>query len=375
MWKCIALTATLAMSCTSTSADALPSGTTSPVSVATNATAFPTANALPGTTFSMPTTDDMITFAADRGALIAFSTLTASPSVFHSKVQRADAPSGPWKTVYETDALWLGGSVGGGRAAIVEYRELRQVGVGAYSADITVIDLDNGKATAIDHFSMSPATFRGGGSAPRRPNSALVIGADAVAWTRLIEGPPGTVTGELRVASLTDLSRPIVIGSSADWVSPLGFAGRRLVYVTATKTEEQLHLRDLDTTTDRIVATGPVGRTEIGEVPAWDQAQITGHWAVSVDRSGRTPNEPMRILDLDTGAERTFPKDVDCGFPQSVGRRYIVWCSAILDAGTLAPVSLALKSTDRGVIASDDGLIWFDVSFTPRRGVLYRPRP
>lgn len=373
MTKWLALTAVIAMSCAPSTTAGAPSASASQ-SLAATAPTGTTAGALPGTTFSMPTTDDMTTFVADRGAIVAFSTTTATPHVFHSKIQRAEAPSGPWMTVYEADALWLRGSVAAGRAAISEYRESSQ-DVGAYSSDVILVDLSTGKATAVDRFSMSGATFHGGGGGPRRPSGAVALGPDAIAWTRLLEGPAGSVSGELRVATFADLTRPTVIGASSEWIAPLGFAGRRLVYVAATKTDESLHLRDLDTSTDRIIASGPVGRTERGEFPVWDQAVIAGHWAVS---SIQLPNEPLRVLDLDSGVERTFQKGDDCGFPPSAGTRYIVLTCAgpsmILDTVTLAPVAHPLATTDRGVTASADGLIWFDVTFTPRHVVLYRPR-
>ena len=97
----------------------------------------------------MPTDDEMHVFVADRGALVAFSTKDGPPP-YASKIQRAEAPSGPWKTVFETDASFVGsGQVVAGRAAVTEYREPFQGG-GAYSEDFTVIELATGKATAID---------------------------------------------------------------------------------------------------------------------------------------------------------------------------------------------------------------------------------
>jgi hypothetical protein len=59
-----------------------------------------------------------------------------------------------------------------------------------------------------------------------------------------------------------------------------------------------------------------------------------------------------------------------------VGTRYIAWyCSAgvvgIIDAKTLEPVA---KPAGMGVapLASDDTLLWFDLSSDPRKVVLYR---
>src|SRR5438132_9427698 len=134
--------------------------TTSPVAIGTPAASAPTG------TFTMPTDRDMISFAADRGALIAFSTRDAPPP-YESKIQRADPATNAWRAIYRSDAHFGAGRVVAGRAALAEYREPYQGG-GAYSVDFTVVDLSTGAATAIDHFAMSAATDRGGGGAPRR---------------------------------------------------------------------------------------------------------------------------------------------------------------------------------------------------------------
>src|SRR5438552_871936 len=205
----------VAISCAPTTAGAPP---TSLAPVEGTTSAQPNASLAAGT-FSMPTDREMDFFAADRGALIAFSTKEGPPP-FASKIQRAEAPNGPWKTLYETDASFMGSAqVVAGRVALIEYREPFQGG-GAYSEDFTVIDLSTGKTTPVDRFALSRATYHGGGGGPRRPVGAMVIGPDHVAWTRLAEGPGGSVTGELRVATLADPAHAKVVGSSVEWISP-----------------------------------------------------------------------------------------------------------------------------------------------------------
>src|SRR5437867_5913665 len=168
----------VAMSCAPTTVGAPP---TSPAPVGGATSAPPNASLAAGT-FSMPTDREMNSFAADRGALIAFSTKEGPPP-YASKIQRAEAPNGPWKTVFETDASFTGGGqVVAGRVALIEYREPFQGG-GAYSEDFTIIDLSTGKTTLIDRFGLSSATYRGGGGGPRRPVGHMVIGPDHVAWT------------------------------------------------------------------------------------------------------------------------------------------------------------------------------------------------
>src|SRR5258708_17867086 len=164
MWKSVAaLTLLVAVSCA-------PATGTPPItssSAAPSVSASPTGK--PGA-FTMPTDPDMITFAADRGALIAFSTKDG-PAPYESKLQRAEATTNAWRTVYTSDARFLGGSVAAGRVALAEYRQPFQ-GAGAYSVDFTVVDLLTGRATAIDRFALTAATFRGGGGPPPPPPRA-----------------------------------------------------------------------------------------------------------------------------------------------------------------------------------------------------------
>jgi hypothetical protein len=318
----------------------------------------------------------MITFAADRGALIAFSTKDG-PAPYESKIQRADPATKAWRTVYTSDSHFITGQVVAGRAAVIEYREPFQGG-GAYSVDVTVVDLSTGTVTKVDGFAMSKATYRGGGGAPRRPNGGIRLGPDRVAWTRLIEGPGGSVTGELRVAPLADPTKVTLIGSSAEWIAAVGVDAHRLVYVTGGKTEDQLHVRDLDTGTDRVVKTGPVGdqQRENG-IPGFNRAAVNGDWAIWTDRLAPGAQQ-LHALNLASGAERTIDaRGPTCG-EATVGTRYVTWyCSGnafgVLDAATLepipAPVGFGLAPT-----ASDDALIWFAVIPGGRTVTLFRPR-
>lgn len=324
----------------------------------------------------MPTDDEMHVFVADRGALVAFSTKDGPPP-YASKIQRAEAPSGPWKTVFETDASFVGsGQVVAGRAAVTEYREPFQGG-GAYSEDFTVIDLSTGKTTAIDRFALSQATFRGGGGGPRRPVGRMVLGAERVAWTRLVEGPAGSVTGQLLVATLAEPARAKIVAASAEWISPLGVDARRLLYVLGGKVEDQLHLLDLDTGADRVIASAAMPADfQAFPAPGLDRAALSGDWALWLDTPRAGPGT-LRAINVASGAQRTIDAGGSSCTEPSVGTRYIAWyCSAgvvgIIDAKTLEP--LTSKPAGMGVapIASDDALVWFDLITKPRRVVLYR---
>ena len=378
MLKAIAsLTFIVAVSCAPT-AGAPPNTSPTPVaSVAATPSAAPSATLTATGAFSMPTDNEMHVFAADRGALVAFSTKDGLPP-YASKVQRAVAPSGPWMTVYEIDASFVGsGQVVGGRGAVTEYREV-VLGGGAFSEDFTVVDLSTGKATRIDGFALSPATFRGGGGGPRRPVGRIVLGTEWVAWTRLVEGSGGSLTGELRAATLADPTRAKVVGTSAEWISPLDVDAHRLLYVVGSKVEDQLHLLDLDTGADRVIARAamPVD-IQVSPVPGLDRAALSGDWAIWLDTPGTGPGT-LRAVNVVSGAQRTIDAGGSSCSEPSVGTRYIAWyCSAvvvgIIDAKTLEPLP---KPAGMGVapVASDDGVVWFDLRTNPRQVVLYRPR-
>jgi len=293
----------------------------------------------PPRTFTMSTDREMITFAADRGALIAFSTKDAPPP-YDSKIQRADPST-------------------------------------AYSVDFTVVDLSTGKGSAIDRFALSAATYHGGGGGPRRPAGSIVIGPDRAAWTRLVEGAGGSVTGELRIASLAEPGRATVVGSSTEWIRPLGVDAHRLLYVLGGKTEDQLHVRDLDTGADRIVTTGAVGdQQREGGIPGFNAAVLAGDWAVWLD-TPRAAAGKIRAVNVASGAERSIDAGGSSCSGVSAGTRYVAWyCAAningILDVTTLEPT----RDVPFGVApeASDDALIWFTVIPNGRTVTLFRPR-
>jgi hypothetical protein len=380
MLKAIAVLIVLvAISCTPTSVDSPP--TASPTLVIASApptiSALPSLSSAPGT-FSMPTDREMNAFAADRGALIAFSTKEGPPP-YSSKIQRAEAPNGPWRTVFETGASFLGsGQVVAGRVALIEHREPYQGG-GAYSEDFTVIDLSTGKTTAIDRFALSSATYHGGGGGPRRPVGRMVLGPDRVAWTRLVEGPGGSVTGELRVATLADPARAELIGSSAEWISPLSLDAHRLLYVAGSRLEDQLHLFDLDTGADRAIAKAAMpADIHVTPLPGLDRALLSGDWAIWLD-SPRATDGLLRAVNVADGVERTIAMGGSSCTEPSIGTTYIAWyCAAgvvgILDAKSLAPLTSKPAGVGVAPIASDDALLWFDLSTNPRQVVLGRPQ-
>jgi hypothetical protein len=376
--KSLALSTLLvAISC-STAGTTSPSASPSTAPTA-SASASGNVSALPGSTFSMPAERDMVSFYADRGSLIAYQTKDA-PSPYDSKIVRAEAPNGPWKLVYESDAMFMVDRVSTGRIGFIEYRETYQSG-GAYSDAFVVVDLASGQKTEIDRFALSAATYHGGGGGPRRPAGAMTLGPDHVAWTRLVEGPGGSITGELRIASLADLKASQVVTTSSEWVRPLDLVSQRLVYVLGGKTEDTLHVREVQSGIDKVVASGAVGNQQRGEMPGFDYAEVSGDWAVWLDGlKGTSPSG--HALNLVTGEERVLKVSGSSCSGVSGGSRYFVWAcgrsddprgSLIVDAKTLDTVRPIPADTGVGLIASDDGLLWFNVPGSGRTVTLFRP--
>ena len=374
--KSIALfTLIFGMSCSSVGTApplALPS-TTPGASASSSASSGP----LAGSTFSMPAERDMVSFYADRGSLIAYQTKDAPPP-YDSKIVRAE--SGSWKLVYESDAKFMMDRVSGRRIGFIEYRETYQSG-GAYSDVFVVVDIASGQKTEIDRFALSAATYRGGGGGPRRPVGTITLGPDHVAWTRLVEGPGGTVTGELRIAPITDPTASQVVTTSSEWVRTLDLDSQRLVYVLGGKTEDTLHVREVQSGIDKVVATGAVGDQQRGEMPGFDYAAVSGVWAVWLD--GLKATSPSgHALNLVTAEERVLKVAGSSCSGVSGGSLYFVWAcgradvprdSLIVDAKTLDPVRPVPADTGVGLIASDDGLLWFSVPGSGRTVTLFRP--
>lgn len=328
----------------------------------------------------MPADREMVNFFGDRGALIA-SGRKEGPSPFESKISRADAPNGPWRAVYQSDAMFMLEKISSGRIGVIEYRE-PPASQGAFSEVIVVVDLDTGQKTEIDRFALSAATFRGGGGAPRRPTGSLALGPDRIAWTRLIEGPNGAISGELRVASITSPATIETIASSTEWVAPVGLDTQRLVYVLGGTTEDALHVRDLRTGRDTVIATAAVGSGPAtggtGLTPT-----VSGDWAVWLDEPWASAK--VRAANLATGEQRTLAVNgSQCASP-TAGSRYFAWsCSksaasdpqpfVVLDAKTLQPSGVIPLGTGLGVVAADDGLLWLNVVADTRRVTLFRPK-
>ena len=332
----------------------------------------------------MPVDREMLYFFVDRGALIARSTRESS-APYESNIWRAEPSSATWRPVYVSDAMFQFEKVADGRMAIVEYREPVQGG-GAFSEVVVVTDLVTGAKIEMDRFSLSPATYRGGGGAPRRPVTAVALSSDRAAWTRLVEGPAGAVMGELRLAPITDPRAQQVIASSGEWIQPIGLDSRRLVYILGGKTEDQLRIRDITSGVDTLVGTAPVRDTAFFGPPGIDRAAVSGDWAVWIDEA-RVVGETTQAVavNLATGERRTLdPAGTGCD-AVTAGSRYFAWSCAksngagepyvVLDAKTLSRIPLARQGLSYGLVAFDDVLVWLTAQNggTNRQVTLFRP--
>lgn len=384
MMKLLALsTLIFAISCDTVST-ASPS--VSP-STAPTASASPSAgaSALPGSTFSMPVDREMLGFFVDRGALIARSTRESS-APYESKIWRAEPTGATWRPVYVSDAMFQFEKVANGRMALVEYREPAQGG-GAFSEVVVVTDLVTGAKIEMDRFSLSPETYRGGGGAPRRPVTAVALDADRAAWTRLVEGPAGVITGELLLAPIADPSAQQVIGSSSEWIQPIGLDSRRLVYIVGGKTEDQLRIREITSGVDTLVATAPVRNTAVFGPPGIDRAAVSGDWAIWIDEARVVGDTTQAVaVNLTTGERRTLDAAGTSCDSVTAGTRYFAWSCAkrnatsavpfvVLEAKMLSPIAVVPPALSYGLAAVDDALVWLTAlnGGGSRHVTVYRP--
>lgn len=343
----------------------------------------PTAPALRGTVLSLQAEREAFVFFADGPRLFALGSREGvSPREY--RVSVADASAGSWRPIHTTDAFMTVSSVAHGRAALIVTRDQAQ-GYGATTQDYVVLDLSTGRATTIASHALGPATVRGGGGGgPRQPGAGIVLGADHAAYTRLVEGPGGSVTGELHVVPMADPSASRRIGSSTVSIAPLGISGRRLTYVLGGATEDELRVRDLVSGAERIVARAPVGRPGV-EHPPLLGAAVAGDravWLESDIASGAAG--PAHIIDLVNGVEivRTYPGG-SCGRPSATARHLAWSCrsgpgraaatATVLDATTLATLDLLAGVAANELTASGEGLVWTNPAGDGRRVTYFVP--
>lgn len=384
------VTALFLAACASSAVAPSPTATATPTPTAT---AEPTASQrsaaqvlLRGDLFSMSAEPAMISFFADGTSLIAL-TSGNRPSPYLDKIQRADPPGGPWRTIFSDDAGFVLQRVSNGRMALMEYRE---DGEGAYNGTIVVLDLRTGVATAIDRYFLSKATFRGGGGAPRRPGQEIALGLNTIAWTHLFERAGGSLEGELRVAPLADLRAVTVIARSTEWIAPIAGDERSVTYVLGGTERDEVRVRDLATGADRRLTTF-ASPTQVSERSG---PARTGSWVGWLETKPANPptravpsNVTFQALNIATGEERSVDAGGASCSQLTANALAFVWScrSSAVAPPTLQAFAVAqwkfidvvrpgwARSSE--LQAVDGGFLWTDVDGGTRQVHLFIPSP
>ena len=309
----------------------------------------PPAITLPGRTYGVRLSFDNPTFFVDGGALVA-TWARSGPSPFLSRVVIAAPPATDWRTVYESDAIFQG-SLAAGRMALVEYREQ---GGGAYSDDVKVLDIATGHVTSVDHFALSAATYHGGGGGPPRPSGRVVLAPTRIAWTRLVEGTGGSVTGELRLATLADPTKSVVVASSEVFLAPIALDDEMLVYEAARGTGlMELRLRDIASGSERVLASGGISEVvgppfsslaRAGDLIAWSE--------VTIDARGAMTGQQLRAVNVRDGTRRSMPLGGTCPLLSANARFIAVSCYAPADASGARPSMLLVDARTWTVVST-----------------------
>jgi hypothetical protein len=337
-----------------------------------------------GDLLTLPADPDMITFFAHDRSLIAW-TSGNRPSPFLDRIQRADPPGGPWRTIFSRDAHFQMQRVNEGQMAIVEYRE---DGEGAYNETIVMLDLATGAATTIDRYALSKATFRGGGGAPRRPVGQIAFGQQMIAWTHLFERAGGAVEGELRVAPLTDPRAVTVIARSTEWIEPIAVDQRSVAYVLGGRERDEVRIRDLASGEDRKLTTFAAPTQVSGRsAPARSGSWIG--WLETKPAIAPTRAVPSTVmfqaLNIATGEERSLDVGGPGCSPLTANAFAFAWsCRSTADPpATLQAFDVAKwKLVDIvrpgsvnpfGLQAVDGGFVWTDADGAGRQVHLFTP--
>ena len=319
----------------------------------------------------------MWAFGSQGGSLLALWTAEATP-IHLSRIRKADA-NGAWTTFFEDDAAFARFSQDLRRAAILEIRE-RPQGGGAYDASVIVLDLTTRALVKVDAYSLSAATYRGGGGAPRRPYGEIVVGGGMVAWTRLNELAGGDVEGELRVATLADPSAFKTVGRSREAITPVSVDENALVYMSGGSERDDLRVRDLVTGTERSLAQIPAPTQTSGPSNIARSGKFAG-W-IEMPSPTNPANARFRAVDVGSGAIRELDLGGRYCSTVSANSYGFAWiCGDAKPATALGyfdPVQWrkvdVTSATDGLLEASIDGFIWTGQVRGERRVSLFTPR-
>lgn len=303
----------------------------------------------------------------DSGSLYAVW-LRDGPAPYLSRIERFDSGSTAWQRVFEEDAALGVMGVDGGRAVVTAYRETGA----ASSRTFALLDLATGRTTMVDGFSLSAATFHGGGSGPRGPGTGSALGGGRVAWSRINELAGGVTEGELRVAPVADPTRFTIIGRSRITIVPLWIDESTLVYQLGGGDQDEIRTRDLVTGIERLVARVPAPFQDRGLGGIAHSGTLLG-WIENLGSTGAA----LHWIDLGTGTQRDLDLGTSSCFGLSGNALGFAW-SCRANAPTAKTLSYFDPRMQRMVdvvrsvgIPSDfraweGGFFWFDFVTTPR---------
>jgi hypothetical protein len=247
-----------------------------------------------------------------------------------------DLATGTTRTVPAAPAGDFGGPVAlvNGRLGVVAWSRTSAGESYRYELD----DLASGTTRTLDT-SDAPGHFHGQG-APVQADPALVVGPNAVAYIHLfVQGPD--LVGELRVGPAAGPMKSVFTSKLP--VRPVALSETTLAYTVPSADGSQLHVYDLASGRDRVVARGRLG---------FGFALGPGRILYTVQSLDREPGRAM-IQDLVTGNESVLVSGT-CGSPSLDDRYATVSCSdpnqattaiTIYELATLKRIEVA-RSTD-----------------------------
>jgi hypothetical protein len=323
---------------------------------------------VPGVVSSVELSPDMVGLESDGRTLVTTQLRQQRPAA----VLSASAKTGNWRIASESDGHVRQLSVYGHWLALIESHD---TGNGGFKEDVVLVDLRTGRREAVDSYSMSPATYRGGGAALRRPVGLVVVGENVVAWTRLIEEPIGKVIGELRFKRIGDWDS-VPVNRSDKWLTPVSIDSEKLIYVAAASGYDEVHVYRIAEREDAVVAKAPV---------IFDAA-VSDRWLLYAggDSSGERAEQsgPTTVALYDMGSGREVPienaRGRSCGRPSLNARFATASCRA--SHPSTAPTAFDRSTeTSREIVrvvqqpvqvdalrAVDDGLQWIESTGTKR---------
>jgi hypothetical protein len=313
-----------------------------PTATPTIATPAPTSSVSP-TTVLMAGSFRSVAFPAPAGYPYVGQVLTDGTQAFaafgdgsKSAYTLLDLATGTARTVPLTLTGDFGGPVAlvNGQLGVLSWSRTSAGESYRYEID----DLASGTTRTLDT-SEAPGHFHGEGS-PEQADPALIVGQNAVAFVHLfVQGPD--LVGELRVGPAAGPMKSVF--TSKRPVRPVALSDTTLAYAVPSAEGSQLHVYDLASGRDRVVARGRLAAAV---------ALGAGRLLYTVQPLDTEPGRAI-VQDLATGNESVLVSGT-CGSPSLDERYATVSCSdpnqattaiTIYELATLKRIEVA-RSTD-----------------------------